>query len=398
MPRLTNRPPAYRKHRATGQAVVTLSGKDHYLGPHGTRASRREYDRLIGEWLTAGGITSQSLNALTMAELLLGFLRHAEKHYGKTSRETQNYKTLCKRLRKHYAGTTVNEFGPLKLKAFRDGLVAENLARGNINQTINRLRRIFAWGVENEMVRPETLQALKAVAGLRYGKSSARETEPIRPVPDAFVIATLEHCPPQIAAMIELQRLTGMRSGEVTIMRTADINTSGNVWTYTPAEHKTKYRGHARVVYLGPKAQAVVRPWLRADLEAPLFQPREVEAQRRQRQHAQRKTPLSCGNKPGSNRRKNPRKQAGERYDTASYLRAVKYAIDRCNKAREKVKLPPIPSWHPHQLRHNHATFVRREHGLEVARVMLGHKHAAITEVYAEADHARAIEVAAKIG
>lgn len=46
--------PKYRKHRASGQAVVTLNGKDFYLGPHGTRASKAEYDRLLGEWLAAG--------------------------------------------------------------------------------------------------------------------------------------------------------------------------------------------------------------------------------------------------------------------------------------------------------------------------------------------------------
>ncbi|MEL7499510.1 MAG: hypothetical protein AAFN77_18040 [Planctomycetota bacterium] len=47
-------PPKYRKHRASGQAIVTLSGQDSYLGPHGTKASQREYDRLIGEWLANG--------------------------------------------------------------------------------------------------------------------------------------------------------------------------------------------------------------------------------------------------------------------------------------------------------------------------------------------------------
>jgi hypothetical protein len=46
MPRLTNSEPKYRKHRASGQAIVTLSGKDHYLGRYGTKASEREYDRL----------------------------------------------------------------------------------------------------------------------------------------------------------------------------------------------------------------------------------------------------------------------------------------------------------------------------------------------------------------
>jgi len=54
MPKLSDSLPKYRKHRATGQAVVTLSGRYFYLGPHGTRASRLEYDRLIGEWLQNG--------------------------------------------------------------------------------------------------------------------------------------------------------------------------------------------------------------------------------------------------------------------------------------------------------------------------------------------------------
>ncbi len=33
MPQLTKSIPKYRKHRASGQAIVTLSGKDFYLGP-----------------------------------------------------------------------------------------------------------------------------------------------------------------------------------------------------------------------------------------------------------------------------------------------------------------------------------------------------------------------------
>jgi integrase len=63
-----------------------------------------------------------------------------------------------------------------------------------------------------------------------------------------------------------------------------------------------------------------------------------------------------------------------------------------------RFSIRDVLRWHPHQLRHNAATLYRREHGLEIARVLLGHKHAAITEIYAEADRERAIEVVAKIG
>ncbi len=41
MPRIAaDSAPKYRRHKASGQAIVTLSGHDHYLGPHGTAASR----------------------------------------------------------------------------------------------------------------------------------------------------------------------------------------------------------------------------------------------------------------------------------------------------------------------------------------------------------------------
>jgi hypothetical protein len=60
MPRLTNSTPKYRKHKASGQAVVTIAGKDHYLGPYGTKASKAEYNRLIGEWMAAAGSETTS--------------------------------------------------------------------------------------------------------------------------------------------------------------------------------------------------------------------------------------------------------------------------------------------------------------------------------------------------
>jgi integrase len=398
MPRIAGiSPPKYRKHKASGQAVVTINGKDCYLGPHGSLASRREYDRLIREWYASGGVVDQA-DDFTVVELLAAFMRHVQQEYGPHSTEPANYRAVVKRFGKAYGKTLASEFGPLRLKAFRESLIKEKLSRTTINHAINRLRHIFKWGVENELVRPEILASLKCVAGLRFGKGHARETEPVKPVVDAFVDATIAYCSPQVAAMIQLQRVTGMRSGEVCRMRTVDINLQGGVWTYTPARHKTLYRGHARVVFLGPKAQEILRPWLRPDLQAYLFQPAEAEAWRRQQRSANRKTPLSCGNRPGTNRKSRPRRKPGSGYTPQSYGKAVLYALQKCNRARAAKGESEIPHWHPHQLRHNAATQYRREHGLEVARVLLGHKHAAITEIYAEADRERAVQVVANIG
>ncbi len=54
--------------------------------------------------------------------------------------------------------------------------------------------------------------------------------------------------------------------------------------------------------------------------------------------------------------------------------------------------------WHPHQLRHNAATELRRQFGIETARIILGHRSAAITEVYAELDQAKAVEAMKRVG
>src|SRR5262249_1993419 len=133
---------------------------------------------------------------------------------------------------------------------------------------------------------------------------------------------------PQVKAMIELQRVAGMRSGEVCQMRTTDINTAGSVWTYTPQRHKTQYRGHCRTFNLGPRAQDIVKPWLRTDLEALLMQPCEAGQWRREQQRAARTTRLSCGNRAGTNRKRKPSRKPGSGYTPQSYGKAIRYGCE----------------------------------------------------------------------
>src|SRR4051794_13506782 len=90
--------PTYRRHKPTGQAVVTLNGKDHYLGKHGTPASREKYGRLIAEWLERGGQTPSAPDpgrpphGLTVNELILGYLRHCATYYADAPKEREKIK------------------------------------------------------------------------------------------------------------------------------------------------------------------------------------------------------------------------------------------------------------------------------------------------------------------
>ena len=313
MPNSIPRIPSYRHHKPSGQAVVTLGGRDFYLGKYNSAASRAEYNRLIAEWTANGGTLSANAD-FTVAELLAAFLKHAKGYHRK--KEQEKISLAMRPLRVLYGKTPVAQFGPLSLKAVRQLMIDADLARTTINSRINRLRHIFKWGVENQLVASGVLHGLQAVAGLRYGRTKALETEPVKPVSDVFVDAVLPYVSQPVAAMIQLQRITGMRSGEVCTMRTCDINMTGSVWVYSPREHKTSCRQQDRRIYLGPRAQAILRPYLRADLQAFLFSPAESLLKIHEARHMRRTTPLSCGNRPGTNRKRKPKKTAGQVYDT----------------------------------------------------------------------------------
>jgi integrase len=269
------RTPSYRLHKPSGQAVVTLDGRDLYLGRYGSVESRGEYDRLVAEWLAGGRRLAPGADA-TVSEVMVGYVRHADAYYvkdGRTTSEAGLVRLALRPLKELYGHTPAKDFGPLALKAVRQAYVEAGLCRNEVNRRTRHVVRFFKWAVENELVPPSVHHGLRAVAGLRKGRTDVRESAPVKPVPEAFVEAVRPHVSPQVWAMIELQRLTGMRPGEVAIMRTAALDTSGEVWVYTPSSHKTEHHGRGRQVYLGPRAQEVLRPWLRTDLTAYLFSP-----------------------------------------------------------------------------------------------------------------------------
>ena len=410
MPKLTeNKLPAYRHHKARGLAVVTLNGSDVYLGPYGTSTSKAEYDRVISEWLANGRRLPDKQSTgrpdITVSELIAGYWRNATKYYvknGTPTSEQWHIKLAMRHLRRLYGSTPASTFGPLALKAVRQAMIEQGNCRTSVNGYIDRIKRMFKWATENELVLPDVYQGLRAIAGLRRGRSTARETEPVRPVPDVFVDAIRPYVSRQVWAMIEIQRLAGLRPGEVALMRASDIDMTGSIWHFRPESHKTEHHGHNRVVELGPRAQQVIRTFLKPELDAFLFSPAEAEAERAAERRQRRQTPVQPSQR--SRRKRNPSRRPDERYTVASYRRAIQRGCDKVDREAKRAKgLPPdgerlVPRWHPHQLRHNFATRIRKEHGLEVARVLLGHRSMAVTEVYAELDRSRVAEIVARTG
>lgn len=442
MPRPTNPIPSYRLHRPTGQAITTVrsadgSRKDIYLGRYNSPESKQEYTRIISELKANGSApTTFSRSAdLTVNELILQFTRHAERYYrnddGTPSRELKEYRHSLIELRELYGHTIVREFGPLAIKAIREVMMSGKrsrkvrlknpktgrhtyalrsmaiggLSRGVINQRISRIKRMFRWGVENELVPPHVYQGLCAVSGLRRGRCDAREMAPIPPADLTDVEATIVVLPASAAAMVRVHLLTGCRPGEICSMTPAEIDRTGPIWFYHPSRHKSAWRGKTRSIAIGPQAQAILSPLLaRRSVNEPVFSPAEVRQERFAALRTRRKTKVQPSQLDRSKPRQQRQRHIPRAFTVDSYAAMIRLAVKRANANRVKIwadcgpNLPEVRRWHPNQLRHAHATEVRRRFGLEAAQVALGHSRADVTQVYAERDLTLAARVAAEVG
>jgi hypothetical protein len=162
MPRLTNRLPSYRKHKQSGQAIVTLAGQDFLLGPFGTQASRREYDRVVAEWLARGRQPLVDSDAgLDIAELSARYWSHATVKYvrrDKPTAEQFKVKTVLKHLLRLYENDLAADFAPAHLKVVRQAMIDAGWARKYVNQQIGVLVRTFKWAAVEGLLLHQSMR------------------------------------------------------------------------------------------------------------------------------------------------------------------------------------------------------------------------------------------------
>lgn len=409
MPILLNRPPKYRLHKSTGQAVVSIHGRVIQLGPFGSPRSHERYQEELANWRNRRNekqpdvepaeseVTLKELQArrmrgygVTIDELALAYLDFARGYYVKNGRITREAEVIGDMLRvlvRHHSGQAADEFGPVKLKELRGRMIEDaDWCRKHINRQVSRLTRMFKWAVANELIPPSVHQALTTVGGLKQGRSEARETGPVLPVEDTVVAKTLPYLPRIVADMVRLQRLTGMRPGELCTLRPCDLDQSGEVWVYEPGEHKMEHHGTRRLVMIGPKAQKLLALYLDRDTKCPCFLGDETVWLSRRR-GAEAEMPLNADLIERAHRFAQGRGKLLP-YNVNAYRIAIHRACDKAGHAK----------WSPNQLRHTAATEVRKKFGLEAAQVICGHQSADVTQIYAERDETLAKEVARSVG
>lgn len=393
--------PSYRLHKPSGRAVVTIptaaGRKDVYLGVFNSPESRQEYARVVAELATAATpdlvvVTAAPADA-TVDEVLLAFWKYADARYrdhaGKPTAELDEVRRSLAPLRRLYGHTPAREFGPKALAAVRNEMVKAGWCRTLVNRRVERVKRAFKWATAEELIPVTVYQALRTLPGLPKGKGGVRESEPVKPVDPAHVAAVLARLNRHVRAMVELQRHTGMRPGEVCRLTLGEVDRTGYVWVYKPSKHKTSHRGGVRVVPIGPKGRAVLEAFLAGVTlgpDDPVFSPVRERAERYAAQRAARKSKVQPSQL--SRKKAAPKRVPGETYHPHAYAGAVAHA---CEKVR-------IPRWHPNQLRHLFASEVRKTHGVEAAGAVLGHTRMSATEVYAARDEQLAVRVAQQMG
>ncbi len=444
-------PPTYRFH-SSGQARVTVRDqrgdrRDLMLGVWQSPESRVEYQRVLAILKAHNGhypFPDQPADAegLTVDEVLLAWWTDAEKRYGAASLELENYKGALRPLRQLFGSHPAAQFTPKCFKAVRqrmaearqyqvrqldregagapwvgedrvrpdEGLACprgkewvkvevlgsrQALSRKVINRHMTRIRSVFSWAVEEELVPGTVAAALRAVKGIQSGEKHVKENCPRPPAFWEDVEKVYPLCPRPVATMLRLQWLTGMRSGEVRIMRTLDLDrTDPACWIYRPGSdagaygrHKNAWRGQTRVVQLGPQCIELLTPWLREDEPgAYLFSPKQSVAELHKEQRANRKTPLT----PSQKARKpkaNPKRAPRDCYSKVSYPQSVKRAC-----ARAGIR------FNPYALRHGRKMDLARTVGSDAARAVLGQKSIDSTEHYGEVDQGHARQVMKKFG
>jgi integrase len=256
--------PAYCIHKTRNLAFVRLDGRMIYLGRAHSPESRERYHAVLAAHYAGEPAPARrdrrKPSALTVAELAeRWYLAECERR-GPRHQAAYEAAYAARELAHGHATATVAEFGPRAFKAIRDRMVRDGRSRQWANRMMNAIRRCFRWGVGEELVPADRLEALAAVDGLRHG--AAPEAPPRRAADPAAVETVVRWLDAQgnngAAALVRFLRATGCRPGEACRARWREIDLGGDLPHFRPAAHKTARHGIERLVPLNADARGAV--------------------------------------------------------------------------------------------------------------------------------------------
>jgi integrase len=341
----------------------------------------------------------------TATRLAADYLRHARRvfvKHGKRTSHVWNVRMAMRAIRTAWGEQSASDVEAPALAALRDRMVFRTDKQGRqvpraiktVNGRLTIIVQAFDHARERGKVSREVVADLKSVKRLRKGRTEAKASKRIKSAPKDAVVEARKILPAPVLAIIDLLEITGMRPNEPCIMRGCDLVTNSEgaagLWEYRPSRHKLEHLGDddesEKIVFLGERAQNIIRPFLVTDTTAYLFSPAAAQAQRLEDRHKARKTKLYPSH--AAKRRENPTAGLGQHYTSESLRRAVHYACKRAG----------VRKWNPGQLRHTAATAIEKRFGRDGSRVVLGHTSERTTLIYLDPDVQKAMQIAREVG
>ena len=340
---------------------------------------RYEFDRKLWEVNNPNPTVSAVSETPTVSDLIDEFLAYARNRYIKHGRPTgtaTNYAHVLLPLARAYGKLPTSEFNLDVMEEYQSSLdSSRRLCRRQVNKAISAICYVFKWGTLHRLngvriVPTEIATELRLIQPLRAGYSKSIDHPQKRSVSLDDVYAVLPYLSPTVADMVRLQVLTGARPQEVRLMRCGDFDfIDEDLWHYRPSEYKTEHFESDKIISIGPRAIAILKPRLIGlKIGDYVFSPSRALSE------------ISC---PIGSRRLN------EFYRRDCYSVAIKRACQRAH----------IAVFSPYQLRKLKATLIDREYDAETAAAVLGHKDVSTTlRHYIDPRRAIADNVARKLG
>ena len=375
--------PEPQLHRSKGLLRLRVDGREFWLGKPGTRTADERRAEILAAWGANGGSLPADFNLNTTkpkkvvpkiakeitAGVTVGDLVEitlSEIGGGKTPEELRNISRWWI-LRKvadvlqPYFRTPAADFGPrllgdaIRLMANTPmkngrGLPTKKYCR----EVAAEIKRIFGEAVAREQVPPERLVALNALKKLPT--ENARDSVERDPIGIEIVEDTCAVLPPVVADLLRFILLTGCRPSEATSSTPSVIDTTVTPWVLRPKTHKTKKKGHDRIIQIGPKARAILTRWLSGKGE------NELVFSRNDLQRATTSNMITL----------QTLKSDRQEFSRDDFKRFLKRAIAKQG----------VPHWSPYQLRHAGLTAIREVGGRDAAQAQAGHTDGAVTERY----------------
>ena len=149
--------------------------------------------------------------------MILVYLKYAAGHYQPNNGENKEAGCIDDALKVvqqcGYGREAADGFRPRDLKKVREAMIEKKWCRNYVNSQVNRIKRMFGYAAEEDLIPGTVYHSLLAVKGLRKGTPGVRESKKVRPVSVSHIKAVLNKAQPMLGAMVRFAYFTGARPG-----------------------------------------------------------------------------------------------------------------------------------------------------------------------------------------